>query len=199
VADDVVAGCWVLQAGLEGRPPGEVPEAVAGASPAYDLRERPGLVRVVTVERRPIAVRLAHAGDPAPATLFEAARARNPYARPGWTPDATAPVVLVDAGGSPIAAAALAIDAAAHLAVATAITVAADAPDSAGAAAAGADLVDAVEALALDGGAAAIRFDETAFLVDPAVLRLADRGYFVGPPYDGDADVAVWAERRLAG
>jgi hypothetical protein len=57
-------------------------------------------------------------------------------------------------------------------------------------------LIDALEAVASGGGGTHIRFDATAFLVGER-LGLTQRGYIVGPPYDGDADVDVWAERRL--
>lgn len=33
------AGAWIVDAGLAARPAGPLPDRVAGASPAYDLRE----------------------------------------------------------------------------------------------------------------------------------------------------------------
>ena len=69
-------------------------------------------------------------------------------------------------------------------------------PAAADPAAAAADLIDVLEAFAFDSEAGAIRLDGTAFHF-AAPLRLADRGYEVGPPYDGDTDVEVWSGRRL--
>jgi hypothetical protein len=62
--------------------------------------------------------------------------------------------------------------------------------------AAAADLVDALEAVALEGGGSHLRLDATAFLVGEP-LGLTRRGYVSGPPYDGDADVEVWTERHI--
>lgn len=191
VAEDVVAGCWVLRAVLEGRPPGPLPQMVAGASPAYPLVA--GMCRVVRidVERRPVAATLGVAGDPGAVAVLEAARRRHPHARPGWTPDAADRFLVVREGG--VAAAGAAVELREGRTFASAIALD---PSTATAAAVAADLVDALEAVALGNAAPVLRLDGTAFLVD-GPLRLADRGYVVGPPYDGDADVEVWAERRV--
>ena len=124
--------------------------------------------------------------------LLDAARARQPYARPGWTPSRGSPFVLLREGGRPVAGAALEPD---HPTpgrwYASAICVEPDAPPGAGS-----DLVDALEAIAHGGGGTHLRFDATAFLVDEG-LGLTHRGYVTGPPYDGNADVEVWTERLL--
>ncbi len=124
--------------------------------------------------------------------LLDAARARQPYARPGWTPSRGSPFVVLREGGRPVAGAALEPD---HPTpgrwYASAVCVEPDASP-----AAGSDLVDALEAIAHGGGGTHLRFDATAFLVDEG-LGLTHRGYVTGPPYDGNADVEVWTERLL--
>jgi len=94
--------------------------------------------------------------------LLDAARARQPSARPGWTPAAGAPFVVLREGGRPVAGAALEPD---HPTpgrwYASAICVEPDASPGAGS-----DLVDALEAIAHGGGGTHLRFDATAFLVD---------------------------------
>ena len=124
--------------------------------------------------------------------LLDAARARQPYARPGWTPSHGSPFVVLREGGRPVAGAALEPD---HPTpgrwYASAICVEPDASPGAGS-----DLVDALEAIAHGGGGTHLRFDATAFLVDEG-LGLTHRGYVTGPPYDGNADVEVWTERLL--
>jgi hypothetical protein len=54
-------------------------------------------------------------------------------------------------------------------------------------------LLVAIEQTASKRGCERVRLDETAFLL---VDRVPDE-YQIGPPYDGDADVAAWAERQL--
>lgn len=193
VAEDVVVGCWALVAQLDGRPPGEVPEVRAGASPAYDLRKRGAVVVSLAVERVTPQGRLTTAGHPAAVGLLDAARAQNPYARPGWGPAADCPFVVIEAGDSPVAGSALMVDRVASRAYASALVVdpGAVAPDVAAV-----DLIDVLEAVAIDNGADSLRLDGTSFLC-AVPLGLAERGYTVGPPYDGDSDVEVWAERGL--
>ena len=124
--------------------------------------------------------------------LLDAARARQPYARPGWTLAPGSPFVVLREGGRPVAGAALEPD---HPTpgrwFASAVCVGPDASP-----AAGSNLVDALEAIARGGGGTHLRFDATAFLVDEG-LGLTPRGYVTGPPYDGNADVEVWTERLL--
>ncbi len=50
-AEPVVAGALTLHARLTGRPPGPLPDLVAGASPAYDVLEVGGLIDLVEVRR----------------------------------------------------------------------------------------------------------------------------------------------------
>lgn len=193
VAEDVVMGCWAVTARLNGRPRGDLPDVSAGASPVYDLRECREVVRSISVERVTPRGRVTSAGDPAAVRLLDAARARNPYARPGWTPAAHSPFVVIEADDTSVAGAALEVERMASLARASAFALA---PAIAEADSRVADLIDVLEAVAFDSGAGAIRFDGTAFLL-PGSLELAQRGYIMGPPYDGDSDVAVWAECRF--
>ncbi len=190
--EDIVIGSWAVTALLQGRPRGDLPGVSAGASPVYDLRERGGMVRAIFVERVTPRGRLTTAGDPVAVRLLEAARGRNPFARPGWAPAADCPFVIISAGETPVAGAALVVDRMSSLALVSAVVIdPATASNSTGE-----DLVDVLEAVAFENGAGAIRFDGGAFLFE-ASLGLADRGYTVGPPYDGDSDADVWAEHRL--
>src|SRR4051794_35713186 len=54
-------------------------------------------------------------------------------------------------------------------------------------------LLVAIEQTARERGGVRVRVDETAFLL----VRRVPGEYQIGPPYDGDADVPVWAERQL--
>jgi len=54
-------------------------------------------------------------------------------------------------------------------------------------------LLVAIEQTARERGCERVRVDDTAFLL---IRRVPDE-YQTGPPYDGDADVPVWAERQL--
>lgn len=195
VAEDVVMGCWAVSARLNGRPRRDLPDVSAGASPVYDLRECREVVRSISVERVTPRGRVTGAGDPAAVHLLDAARARNPYARPGWAPPANSPFVVIEANDAPVAGAALVVERMSSLARASAFALdsAIVEPD-----ARVADLIDVLEAVAFDSGAGAIRFDGTAFLL-PGSLELAQRGYTIGPPYDGDTDVDVWADYRFDG
>src|SRR5215218_3069633 len=61
---------------------------------------------------------------------------------------------------------------------------------------AGETLLLALEALALGAGSTTLRLDSSAFLAD-AHIPWQRHGYQTGPPYEGDADVEVWAELPL--
>jgi hypothetical protein len=124
--------------------------------------------------------------------LLDAARARQPYARPGWTPAAGSLFVVLREDGRPVAGAALEPDHPTRSRwYASAVCVEPDASHAAGSV-----LIDALERIAHDGGGTYLRFDATAFLCDEG-LGLTRRGYVTGPPYDGIADVEVWTERQL--
>ena len=143
------------------------------------MRLQPDVLRVTVDEAEAIG-------------LLDAARARQPYARPGWTPAAGSAFVVLREGGRPVAGAALEPDhPSAGRWYASAVCVEPDASPAAGSA-----LVDALEAIAHGGGGTHLRFDATAFLADGG-LGLTHRGYVTGPPYDGNADVEVWTERLL--
>ncbi|MFZ0529730.1 MAG: hypothetical protein WAL91_04235, partial [Propionicimonas sp.] len=57
-------GCWDLVPELLGRPTGPLPDIVAGASPAYDLREFDGHVRRLVVSRRTLRTDLVPSVHP---------------------------------------------------------------------------------------------------------------------------------------
>jgi hypothetical protein len=57
-------------------------------------------------------------------------------------------------------------------------------------------LLDALEAIARDQRFTRLRLDSSAFLFG-GQLPYARYGYAIGPPYEGDADVEVWAEKEL--
>ena len=146
---------------------------------------------MVNARRKPDALQVTAEHAEAVA-LLDAARARQPFARPGWTPAAGSPFVVLREGGRPVAGAALDRDRPSPGRwYASAVCVEPEASP-----AAGSELIDALEAIAHGGGGTHLRFDATAFLVDER-LGLTGRGYVTGPPYDGDADVEVWTERLL--
>lgn len=60
----------------------------------------------------------------------------------------------------------------------------------------GRELLDALEDTAREHGFEQLRLDSTCFLLRPE-LRYGPAGYKVGPPYAGDTDVPVWAEKDL--
>jgi hypothetical protein len=96
-----------------------------------------------------------------------------------------------DRDGQPVAGAALG---ASHDGVLTARCLSATA--DARATHAGSALLDALEAVALDRGVDVLRLDASTFFISDAVPY--DRhGYQMMPPYDGDADATVWAERII--
>lgn len=61
---------------------------------------------------------------------------------------------------------------------------------------AGSALLDVLEAVALGCGSTRLTLDSSVFLHTAAIPYLR-HGYVIGPPYDGDADAAVSAERVL--
>ena len=113
---------------------------------------------------------------------------RFPYWQSGWAmpPDADTFVVLY-ADGRPVAGAALAVraDGLAHVS-----RLSTAGPDEE---ADGRALLAAVEQAARERGCERVRLDATAF----RLFRQLPGEYRTGPPYDGDADVPVWAERPL--
>jgi hypothetical protein len=183
-SERITAGRWELVPALTARPDGELPGVVSGASPAYDVCEGGGLVRSIEIRAKPHEVRTLAPGDPHARALLGAMASRHPHWRGGWTPKPASIFVMVDDG----AGAALA-DLGDGVARASHICLVHDAL--------GAELLDALEAVSRDRGFHRLRLDSSAFLSD-AELPYDRYGYEVGPPYDGDADVEVWAEKDLA-
>ena len=193
-SDPIHAGRWEVMPYLGARPAGEPPGVVSGASPAYDVRERGGAVR--WIEIAPIA-RMTRALDPGHAdvgSLLGAMASAHPAWRgsgAGWSVDPAATFAVIYDAGAPVAGAAL-LDAGGGEARTSQHCVV---PGRRGEGF-GVTLVDTLEALARDQGAARLRMDSSAFLLGDE-LPHARCGYVIGPPYDGDADVEVWAEKEL--
>lgn len=171
------AGRWQIVPYLAQRPAGGLPGVASGASPAYDIRERGGLV--TSIEVRPVTHTVATGSDPEP--LLTAMQATYPVWRGGWRIDPQATFVTVDDGAG--AALTCADDGIAYAAQICLVR-----KDL------GPALLDALEAVARTSGSARLRLDSSAFLHSLPHDRY---GYVVGPPYDGDADVEVWAEKDL--
>ena len=195
-SDGIRAGRWDVMPYLTARPAGELPGVVSGASPAYDVRERGGAVR--SIEIAPIA-RMTRALEPGHAdagTLLGIMASAYPAWRgsgAGWSVDPAATFVVIYDAGAPVAGGALRDAGAgggeAHASQLSVI------PGRRGEWI-GATLLDTLEALARDQGSTRLRLDSTAFLLGDE-LPHARCGYAVGPPYAGDADVEVWAEKEL--
>ena len=122
--------------------------------------------------------------------LLAARRATYPHWASGWGLGDEAEFVVVYEGGRPAAGAAIrhgpdGISTASRL-------CGTGGPDGT----AGSALLDALEAISLDAGSTRLRLDSSAFL-DDASIPWQRHGYVAGPPYDGNADVEVWAERTL--
>ena len=185
------AGRWDVHLWLTGRPPGDLPDMVAGASPAYDVLERGGHVRRVEVSplARPSAI--VGSGHPDARALLDVMSARYPAWRPGWEVLPDAEFVVVYEGERPVAGAAIGDDGEGSP-IASRLCVS---PDRA-TGDAGSALLDVLEAVALDRGSDRLRLDGSVFLLTSEV-PYARHGYIVAPPYDGDADGSVWAERDL--
>ena len=109
----------------------------------------------------------------------------------GWSVDRAATFVAIYDAGAPVAGGAL-IDAGGGETRASQLCVV---PGRLGEHL-GATLLDTLEAVARDQGSARLRLDSSAFLLGDE-LPLARCGYAIGPPYAGDADVEVWAEKEL--
>ena len=115
-------------------------------------------------------------------------RTAYPHWAAGWDVEASDQFVVRYAGQWPVAGAAISHDEDAISRVSRLCV--ADGADGA----AVAELLDVLEALALEAGSTRIRLDSSAFLAD-AHVPWQRSGYGTGPPYDGNADVDVWVER----
>ena len=195
-ADAITAGRWDVAPRLVARPAGELPGVVSGASPAYDVRERGGAVRWIEIAPTACPTRTLPPDHTDVRDLLGAMAAAHPAWRgsgAGWSVDPGATVVAIYDAGAPVAGGAL-TGAGGGTARASPLCVV---PQRRGEYL-GAMLLDALEAVARDLGSHRLRLDSSAFLLGDDELPLARCGYAPGPPYDGDADVEVWAEKDLA-
>jgi hypothetical protein len=179
----ITAGRWDVVPRLSARPAGELPGVVSGASPAYDIVERGGAVASIEIAPTAHPVRAFAPDHPDAMQLLGAMASAEPAWRGGWTADPAATFVVVYDGSGPVAGASVSDG--------WLVTKICMLEDGYGAA-----LLDALEALARERGQTRVRLDSSAFLGD--WLPYARYGYEVGPPYEGDADVDVWAEKDLA-
>lgn len=161
-------GRWEVVPVLSGRPAGDLPGVSSGASPAYDVRESGGSVAAIEIAPvRPVVQTRTDEADPG-ATVVDICDAGR----------AVAGATIADAGSGRAQAASFRFE-----------------RELCGEGF-GAALLDALEALARERGFARIRLDQSAFML---MFELPHErfGYTVGPPYDGDTDVEVWAEKEL--
>ena len=188
------AGRWDITPALAGRPAGELPGVVSGASPAYDVHERGGAVRSIEIVPTAWVTRVLEPGHADVRALLAAMASAHPAWRgsgAGWSVDPAAAFVTVYDAGAPVAGGGLVDAGGGTLRAAPLCVVPARRDEYHGAA-----LLDTLEALARDRGAARLRLDSSAFLLGDE-LPDARCGYAIGPPYAGDADVEVWAEKAL--
>ena len=187
-SDPITAGRWRIVPKLGARPAGALPDVVSGASPAYDVGERGGEVTSIEIAPTEHIACTREPGHADAQRLLDSMRSVYAAWRGGWNVDLAATFVVIYDEKAPVAGAAV-IDRG-ELACASELSVARGGDGF------GIALLDALEALARDRGAARLRLDSSAFLFGDE-LPLARYGYEVGPPYDGDADVDVWAEKEL--
>ncbi len=185
------SGRWDIHLHLATRPSGDLPGEVAGASPAYDVLERGGEIRRIEVSpsaRRSKVVRADHADARA---LLDAMAGLNPAWPPGCEARPDADFVVIYDGEKPAAGAEIGDDGQGTF-TASRLCVSPD-PHAGDAASA---LLDLLEAVALERGGDRLCLDGSAFLQSSHVPYLR-HGYVVAPPYAGDADDSVWAERDI--
>jgi hypothetical protein len=184
-----LVGCWEVRLHLTGRPPGPLPALVAGASPAYDVAERGGWVAQVEVSRARFGAVLVKGADPAARELLGRMALDYPAWRAGWTAGPSDEVALVLENGHPVGGAV--ITASGPVARATRLSLL----RGPGGSATGSQLLDLLEAVAIDRGCRRLILDSSAFL-HPGLPYL-QHGYTVQPPYQGDPDTPVWVHRDL--
>jgi len=190
-ASPVAFGVWNVKVRLAARPGGPLPSGTVGASPAYDLAGSSASAVALTISRDWPTLTLVGGVAPSIRQLLAGMAQRWPHWRLGWEAEPDDLFIVVSRDDSPVAAAALR-PATGDAQSAVLISVDVDRATRAD----GAALLDGLEALALDRGASAIRLDESSFLLSDVVPH-ERYGYRTGPPYAGDADVAVWVERAL--
>jgi GNAT superfamily N-acetyltransferase len=192
VADDPRVGRWEVGLRLTGRPPGGLPDVSAGASPAYDVVERGGAVRLVEIAAfHPPTTEVDGSQHDARAILGRMADA-YPHWRSGWEVPPGTPFVLLSSGGRSAAGAAITASRG-GIAQAAKLCVVSDQLGTGF----GPALLEVLEALARDAGARELRLDASAFLQAGAELPIVRYGYVIAPPYAGDADVPVWPYKDL--
>ncbi len=196
-AVSIIAGRWDITPRLAARPAGELPGVVSGASPAYDVHERGGSVRWIEIAPTEHVTRELQPGHADVRDLLGVMAAAHPAWRgsgAGWRVDPGATFVAIYDAGAPVAGGALAgTDTGMGVTRASQLCVV---PERRGDFL-GVALLNTLEAVARDQGSARLRLDSSAFLVGDDELPLARCGYAIGPAYDGDADVEVWAEKVL--
>ena len=194
-SDTVTAGRWDIRPFLAARPAGEPPGVVSGASPAYDVCSRGGMVRSIQIAPTARMTRMLDPDHADVRSLLGAMASAHPTWRgsgAGWSVDPAATCVVIYDTWAPVAGGAL-IDAGGETRAAQLCVV----PQRRGEFF-GATLLDALEAVARDRGSARLRLDSTAFLLADE-LPHARCGYTIGPAYTGDADVEAWAAKHLLG
>lgn len=183
----LVIGCWEVRIHLAGRPTGPLPALVSGASPAYDVVERGGLVTWVEVSRARFDADVVTGADPAARELLRAMAGTYPVWRTGWTAQPADEVALVLDVGRPIAGAVITISG--PVAEATRLSVLTASGWT------GHQLLELLEALAMSRGCRRLILDSSAFLHPGLPYR--QLGYTVQPPYQGDPEAPVWVQRDL--
>ena len=184
-----LVGCWEVRLHLTGRPPGPLPAVVAGASPAYDVAERGGQVARVEVSRARFGAVLVTGSDPAAGELLGRMALTYSSWRAGWTAGPSDEVALVIENGHPVAGALITVSG--PVAQATRLSVL----PGPGGSVTGSQLLDLLEAVAMDRGCGRMILDSSAFLHPGLPYR--QHGYTVQPPYQGDPDTPVWVQRDL--
>ena len=190
----ILVGRWEVELRLASRPAGGLPDVVAGASPAYDILERSA--DITRIEVTPAAARAAviGGGHPDAQALIKSMASLHPVWRSGWEVATAAEFVVVYLGEQPIVGAALEYNGHDGQGCSAASRFCVIPDTQVGYA--GSALLDVLEAVALGRGSKRLTLDESVFL-HTATIPCLRHGYVVAPPYNGDADAKVWAEREL--
>lgn len=183
------AGRWDVDPVLTGRPPGPFPRVSSGASPAYDLLAAGGSVATIEISRTWLTATVVAFDHPSLVALPRAPSTSRERRRWDRRP-APSDVVVVGSGGAALAAAGFRIIG--DVLWAFSFTAGAGALERH----AGSTLLDALEALALDAGARAVRLDAS---VTPVcdVVPAERHGYRPLGDRRGPDDADAVMERRL--